>query len=102
MTNEPVWRGELDVLCVMSALAHITPELPDDALLFLNLSPQTLDVDAGGNDWFRELIEGSQLVPERVVVEVTERFAGRSVSIIKSLSRLREQGFKRTALGVMV
>jgi len=85
---------ELDVLCVQSALAHVATELPDDALLFVNLSPQTLDIDAAGNDWFRELIRRSPLVPERVVIEVTERFAGRGASIIKSLSRLREQGFK--------
>ncbi len=85
---------ELDVLCVQSALTHVAPELPHNTLLFLNLSPQTLDIDADGNDWFRELIERSALTPEHVVVEVTERFAGRSTSIVKSLSRLRDQGFK--------
>jgi diguanylate cyclase (GGDEF)-like protein len=85
---------ELDVLCVQSALTHVAPELPHNTLLFLNLSPQTLDLDADGNDWFRVLIERSALTPERVVVEVTERFAGRSTSIVKSLARLRDQGFK--------
>jgi diguanylate cyclase (GGDEF)-like protein len=85
---------ELDVLCVQSALTHVAPELPDGTLLFLNLSPQTLDIDAAGNDWFRELIDRSALTPERVVIELTERFAGRTASILKSLSRLRDQGFK--------
>jgi diguanylate cyclase (GGDEF)-like protein len=85
---------ELDVLCVQSALTHVSPELPDGALLFLNLSPQTLDIDGDGGDWFCELIERSALTPERVVVEVTERFAGRTASILKSLSRLRDQGFR--------
>jgi len=85
---------ELDVLCVQSALTHVAPELPDGALLFLNLSPQTLDIDADGNDWFRELIDRSPLTPERVVIEITERFAGRRASILKSLSRRRDQGFK--------
>jgi diguanylate cyclase (GGDEF)-like protein len=84
----------LDVLCVQSALTHVAPELPDGALLFLNLSPQTLGIDADGNNWFRELIERSPLTPERVVIEVTERFSGRGASILKSLSRLRDQGFK--------
>jgi len=84
---------ELDVLCVQQAL-EITPELPDHALLFLNLTPQTLDLDADGNDWFRDAVERAQLPFNRVVVEVTERFGGRSASIIKSLQRLREQGFK--------
>jgi EAL domain-containing protein (putative c-di-GMP-specific phosphodiesterase class I) len=32
--------------------------------------------------------------PGRVVVEVTERFGGRRVSVLKSLRRLRAQGFK--------
>jgi diguanylate cyclase (GGDEF)-like protein len=85
---------DLDVLCVKSALTHVVPQLPLNALLFLNLSPQTLDIDADGNDWLRELIEGSSLETHRVVVEVTERFSGRSASILKALSRLRDQGFK--------
>jgi diguanylate cyclase (GGDEF)-like protein len=85
---------DLDVLCVQSALTHVAPELPDGALLFLNLSPQTLDLDADGNDWLRGLIARSALTPERVVVEVTERFGGRSAPILKTLSRLRDHGFK--------
>jgi diguanylate cyclase (GGDEF)-like protein len=85
---------ELDVLCVGSALAHVPAELPAGTLLFLNLSPQTLDVDADGNDWFLELVERSPLTPERVVIEVTERLGGRSASVARSLSRLREHGFK--------
>jgi diguanylate cyclase (GGDEF)-like protein len=85
---------ELDVLCVQSALTHVAPELPEGALLFLNLSPQTLDIDADGNDWLFELIDRSPLIPERVVIEITERFAGRNASILMSLSRLRDQGFK--------
>jgi diguanylate cyclase (GGDEF)-like protein len=85
---------ELDVLCVQSALTHVAPELPEGALLFLNLSPQTLDIDGDGNDWLCELIDRSPLTPERVVIEITERFAGRRASILKSLSRLRDQGFK--------
>jgi diguanylate cyclase (GGDEF)-like protein len=83
----------LDVLCVENAL-QVAHELPDDALLFLNLSPLTLDLDAKGNDWFREAVERAGLPTDRVVIEVTERFGGRTASIVKSLQRLREQGFK--------
>ena len=39
-------------------------------------------------------MEGAGLLPENVVIEVTERFQGRTASIIKSLRLLREQGFK--------
>jgi EAL domain-containing protein (putative c-di-GMP-specific phosphodiesterase class I) len=63
-------------------------------LLFLNLSPLTLDLDAEADAWLGPLIEGSGLRPEAVVIEVTERFGGRTESVIKRLTQLREQGFK--------
>jgi diguanylate cyclase (GGDEF)-like protein len=84
---------ELDVLCAERAL-EVAPRLPADALLFINLSPQTLDLDADGNDWLRLAVEHANLAPERVVVEVTERFGGRMDAIVTCLRRLREQGFK--------
>jgi hypothetical protein len=63
---------DLDVLCVRHALAEV-PELPDGALLFLNLSPQTLDAD--GTDWLLPLVQATELAPHPpVVIEVTERF----------------------------
>jgi diguanylate cyclase (GGDEF)-like protein len=84
---------ELDVLCVTQTLSH-SAELPDEALLFINLSPQTIDLDAKGNSWLREAVELAGLPCERVVIEVTERFGARASSVIKSLQHLREQGFK--------
>jgi diguanylate cyclase (GGDEF)-like protein len=87
---------ELDVLCVNSALRAV-PDLQPGVLLFLNLAPQTLDLDAEGNDWLRAAVEQAGLTPQRVVIEVTERFGGRTAAVIKCLTRLREQGFQ-TAL----
>jgi diguanylate cyclase (GGDEF)-like protein len=84
---------QLDELCVCRAL-HIAPQLPDLALLFINLSPQTLDLDADGNDWMLEAVRRSQVPVSRVVIEVTERFGGRTAPIIHCLQRLRRQGFK--------
>ncbi|MDX6638474.1 MAG: hypothetical protein QOJ01_1985 [Solirubrobacterales bacterium] len=84
---------KLDELCVARAL-QIGPELPDDALLFVNLAPKTLELDAEGNDWLRRAVELAGLEPARVVVEVTERIGARTIPVIKSLRRLREQGFK--------
>ncbi len=49
---------ELDVLCINSALSH-TPELPADTLLFINLCPQTLDLDADRDDWLLDAIQQS-------------------------------------------
>ena len=87
---------QLDVLCVQSALRAVG-ELADGVLLFINLSPQTLDLDAARGDWVRLAVEAAGLSPERVVIEVTERFGGRTAAVVKCMSRLREQGF-RTAL----
>jgi diguanylate cyclase (GGDEF)-like protein len=87
---------ELDVLCVESALS-CAPALDPGVLLFLNLSPLTLDLDADGQVWLAPLVERAGLSPQSVVIEVTERFGGRPRAVIKRLRRLREQGFK-TAL----
>jgi diguanylate cyclase (GGDEF)-like protein len=87
---------QLDVLCVQSALRAVG-ELADGVLLFINLSPQTLDLDAAHGDWVRVAVEAAGLSPGRVVIEVTERFGGSTAAVVKCMSRLREQGFK-TAL----
>jgi diguanylate cyclase (GGDEF)-like protein len=84
---------ELDVLCAIRAL-DVAASLPDDALLFINLSPHTLDIDATGNDWLLAAVERAGLPADRVVVEVTERFSGRTASVVKCTQRLRDQGFK--------
>jgi diguanylate cyclase (GGDEF)-like protein len=83
---------QLDVLCAQSALRN-APELGPDVLLFINLAPFTLDLDAEGNDWLRLAVEQAGLSTRQVVVEVTERFGGRTASVVKSLQRLREYGF---------
>jgi diguanylate cyclase (GGDEF)-like protein len=87
---------QLDVLCVEQALRS-APELEAGVLLFLNLSPLTLDLDAEAEAWLEPLVERAGLRPQQIVIEVTERFGGRTPAVIKRLKRLREQGFK-TAL----
>jgi EAL domain-containing protein (putative c-di-GMP-specific phosphodiesterase class I) len=59
----------------------------------VNLAPLTLDLDAEGDDWLLAAVEGAGLSPGHVVVEVTERFGGRRAPVIKTLQRLRQQGF---------
>ena len=66
-------------------------------LLFINLSPQTLDLDAARGDWVRQAVEAAGLSPSRVVIEVTERFGGRTAAVVKCLPRLRKQGFQDRA-----
>ncbi len=87
---------QLDVLCVEEALRR-APEIDPGVLLFLNLSPVTLDLDAEADAWLQPLVEQAGLRPESVVIEVTERFGGRTEAVVKRLRRLREQGFQ-TAL----
>jgi diguanylate cyclase (GGDEF)-like protein len=87
---------QLDVLCVESALRS-APELEPGVLLFVNLSPLTLDLDAEADAWLAPLAEQAGLRPEAIVVEVTERFGGRTPAVVRRLERLRRQGFK-TAL----
>ncbi len=87
---------QLDMLCVENALRSVG-ELADGVLLFINLSPHTLDLDAAQNDWVRLAVQEAGLSPERVVIEVTERFGGRVAAVVKCLQRLRGQGFQ-TAL----
>jgi diguanylate cyclase (GGDEF)-like protein len=84
---------ELDVLCAQLALTLEADPL-ECPLLFVNLSPQTLDLDADDNDWLLAAANETGWPAERVVVEVTERFGARTASVIKSLRRLRAQGFK--------
>jgi diguanylate cyclase (GGDEF)-like protein len=91
---EKVGRGpELDVLCRAAALARVG-ELPPDALLFLNLSPQTLERDGLSGDRLLRAVRDAGLEPGRVVLELTERAQARVEQVASEAARLRELGFK--------
>jgi EAL domain-containing protein (putative c-di-GMP-specific phosphodiesterase class I) len=82
----------LDRLCVDRILAR-AHELPDGVLLFINLSPKTLELDADGSHWFSDCVAGARLDPARVVIEVTERSGSRTGSVVESVRQLRDEGF---------
>jgi diguanylate cyclase (GGDEF)-like protein len=84
---------ELDAICIESALAGAAC-LPAGALLFLNLCPRTLDLDADGSDWLLAAVARAGIPADRIVIEITERFGGREPAILRSLQRLRSQGFR--------
>jgi diguanylate cyclase (GGDEF)-like protein len=84
---------ELDVLCAHRTM-EIAAELPPDVLVFLNVAPQTLDLAVAEDDWLVKVVRGARLTPDRIVIEITERFSGRTASMVKSLRRLQRQGFK--------
>jgi diguanylate cyclase (GGDEF)-like protein len=84
---------ELDELCATRALKAAS-DLPDKALLFVNMAPKTLELDSDGNEWLHAAVERAGLARDRVVVEVTERIGARTAPVIESLERLRRLGFK--------
>lgn len=83
----------LDNLCRKSILARAA-ELPDDALLFLNVSPQTLDHDSLRGEALKRQVEAAGLTPQRVVLEITERSGARLNVVIREARRLAGLGFK--------
>jgi diguanylate cyclase (GGDEF)-like protein len=84
---------ELDMLCVEKILAR-TDELPDGSLLFINIAPRTLDLEADGDGWLVSAVARSGIDAGRVVIEVTERFGGRMSSVVKSLHGLHAAGLR--------
>jgi diguanylate cyclase (GGDEF)-like protein len=83
----------LDKLCATRAI-RACPDLVGDSMLFLNLAPKTLELDADGDNWLLEAVTTAGLDPTQIVIEVTERIKARTPLVIRSLHRLREAGFK--------
>jgi diguanylate cyclase (GGDEF)-like protein len=84
---------ELDELCATRALKAAS-DLPDGVLLFVNLTPKTLELDSDGSEWLYDGVDRAGLPRGRVVVEVTERIGARTIPVLMSLEHLRERGFK--------
>ena len=84
---------DLDALCRQAILARAS-ELPADALLFLNLSPQTLEHNARPAAALAEVVAAAGLTPARVVLEITERAVTRPEVVAREAGRLRAAGFR--------
>ena len=84
---------ELDDLCRHAVLTGAA-ELPGDALLFVNVAPQSLDGNRLDGDALVAEVRAAGLEPERVVLEITERFEGRIDRVVTEADRLRALGFK--------
>jgi EAL domain-containing protein (putative c-di-GMP-specific phosphodiesterase class I) len=84
---------ELDALCRESALAR-AHEVPADALLFLNVSPLTLERRLLPGTSLADLARSSGIDPKRIVLEITERSRARTGPVIDEAIRLRELGFR--------
>jgi diguanylate cyclase (GGDEF)-like protein len=84
---------DLDAICRAATLAHVS-ELPKDALLFLNVHPQSLTHSTVEGDRLVRAITAAGLEPGRVVLEITERSTARLEHVIASALRLRALGFQ--------
>ena len=86
------FASELDKICHRVALSSVR-SLPDDASLFINMSPQTLeftlDITA-----FCDIVARAGLVPERIVIEITERAAARLDAVVANAELLIAKGFR--------
>ena len=90
---DSIGRGhELDAVCRRATL-RAAAELPKDALLFLNVSPQTLEHDGLAGDSLVLAVRGAGYEPEQVVLEITERTDARKELLIPEAARLRSLGF---------
>jgi len=83
----------LDALCRRAILTRAAA-LPADALLFLNVSPQTLDHDLLAGTTLVAAVEAAGLTPGRVVLEITERSVARPGVVVREAARLRALGFR--------
>lgn len=83
---------DLDRVCRNAILARASA-LPSDALLFLNVSPQTLDHGELPGSTLVHAVEAAGLTPERVVLEITERSIARLDVVVREAARLRSLGF---------
>jgi diguanylate cyclase (GGDEF)-like protein len=83
---------ELDQVCLRAILAR-AHELPPRTLLFINLSPQSLDGGMLKTANLLEAVECAGLAPSRVVFEITERSVARVETVVREARRLRALGF---------
>ncbi|MEA2133601.1 MAG: hypothetical protein QOC68_1510 [Solirubrobacteraceae bacterium] len=91
---DSIGRGhELDAVCRRATL-RIAGELPAGALLFLNVSPQSLEHDTLAGDSLVLAVRGAGYEPDQVVLEITERTDARKEIIVPEAARLRALGFK--------
>ena len=84
---------ELDVLC-FEAVAHSVKHIPDDVLLFVNVSPATLEHPEFDPGRLVYGITRRGFDPTRVVLEVTERAISDIERVVERANAFREHGVR--------
>jgi diguanylate cyclase (GGDEF)-like protein len=84
---------ELDEICLNAILAR-AHELPRNAVLFINLSPRSLDHEAMRSSSLLSSVAVAGLSPSQIVFEVTERSVTNVNTVVREVKRLRSLGFR--------
>ena len=83
----------LDAIARRSALRQAT-DLPADTLLFLNVSPKSLERDMLAGTTLVDAVRAVGLEPRQLVLELTEYATTRLRHVVREVARLRALGFK--------
>ncbi|MBK8793414.1 MAG: EAL domain-containing protein [Holophaga sp.] len=86
VTLAPSMRVELDLLCVGAVFEALANTPVTDHLLFINLHPMTLDAP-GFWQKLRPWLWNLSIPPHRIVLEITEAFAGHDLDKLESLAK---------------
>jgi predicted signal transduction protein with EAL and GGDEF domain len=83
---------DLDRIC-RNAVLENARMLPPKALLFINVSPQSLDHEEFRGTTLVDAVVAVGFTPDRVVLEITERSLARLPVVVREAKRLRALGF---------
>jgi len=86
VTLAPATRVQLDLLCVGAVFKALAENPITDHLLFINLHPLTLDAP----DFWKKIqpwLWNLSIPPHRIVIEITESFAGHDLEKLEEFAR---------------
>jgi diguanylate cyclase (GGDEF)-like protein len=83
----------LDAIARRSALRQAT-DLPAGTLLFVNISPKSLERDMLAGETLVDAVRAVGLEPAQLVLELTEHATTRLRHVVREVARLRALGFK--------
>jgi EAL domain-containing protein (putative c-di-GMP-specific phosphodiesterase class I) len=84
---------EVDAVCRRATLNR-AKELPADVLLFINVSPQSLDHGRLNAIQFCAEVIAAGLTPQQVVIEITERSVAQLAVVVRAAKELQWAGFR--------
>lgn len=84
--------ADLDLLCIRAILERAAQVQPA-GLLFVNLSPQTLEQERFPGNTLVKAVRAAGLYPDDVVLEITERSMVQPEVVVREAKRLRDLGF---------